>query len=133
MFFSKKIMFIEGRCSTAQIAIAWKKWLIQKCQLLDACQAVDIKNYFCSNEVNPWINLFFKMFWAVSQLGKKWIIAQITTVWINQNCRTCVAVKSWTYAAGKSCMVYMCGSKKHVWYTCVAAKNKCGSKVMNIG
>jgi hypothetical protein len=67
---------------------------------------------------------------------------QITTAQINQNCSTC--------------LVYMWGSKKHVLYTsaaakhvrqlshehmqqesnvpytCAAAKNMCGSKVMNM-
>ncbi len=95
------------------------------------------KNYFCSNQVNPWINLFLKTFWAVSQLGQKWMIAwittaRITTAPINQNCSTSVAVKSWTCAAGKSCAVYMCGSKKNVWYAWVVAKNMLDSKVMNM-
>ena len=45
----------QGRCSTPRIAMAQKTgWQ---------------KNDFCSNQVNPWINLFLKTFWAVSQLG----------------------------------------------------------------
>ncbi len=48
-----------GRCSTAQIAIAQKNWSTQKRPL--PRQAVNKKNDDCSNQVNPWINLFKKI------------------------------------------------------------------------
>jgi len=41
--------------------------------------------------------------------------------YISAAAKTCAAVKSWTCEAGNSCVVYMCCSKKNVWYTCAAA------------
>jgi hypothetical protein len=71
---------VDGRCSTARIAIAKKKWSTQKCQLLDACQAVDKKDYNCSNQVNPRINLFFLNILSSLTIRPK------MNDWSNHNC-----------------------------------------------
>jgi len=96
------VMFNCSNCDSSKKLVNTKK-PTARCSW-----AVEKKDEDSSDQVNPWINLFKKIFWAVSQLGQKWMIGQITTAQINLNCSTCV--------------VYMCGSKKHVWYTSAAAK-----------